>query len=55
MLVHNPNIDDVFFVQKFLHGLNYSISNAITLHKLRTVDGALSLALMQEDLLEAFY
>jgi len=53
VLVHNPNIDDVFFVQKFLDGLNYSISNAITLHKPRTVDGALSLALMQEDLLEA--
>jgi hypothetical protein len=48
VLVHNPNIDDVFFVQKFLDGLRYNISNVITL-----LDGTLSLALMQEDLLEA--
>lgn len=48
VLVHNPNIDDVFFVQKFLDRLRYNISNVITL-----LDGALSLALMQEDLLEA--
>src|SRR6185437_16511717 len=53
VLVHNPSIDDVFFVQKFLDGLRYNISNAITLHKPRTVDAVLSLALMQEELLEA--
>ncbi|RLN34410.1 uncharacterized protein C2845_PM03G18270 [Panicum miliaceum] len=53
VLVHNQHIDDVFFVQKFIDGLRYNISTAITLHKPRTVDAALSLALMQEDLLEA--
>lgn len=53
VLVHNRDIDEVFFVQKFLNGLRYNISNAITLHKPRTVDAALSLALMQEELLEA--
>jgi hypothetical protein len=40
-------------VQKFLDGLKYNISNAITLHKPRMVDAALSLALMQEEMLEA--
>ncbi|CAO2166488.1 unnamed protein product [Urochloa humidicola] len=52
VLVHNKDMGDVFFVQKFLDGLNYNISSAITLHKPRIVDGALSLVLMQEDLLE---
>ena len=41
------------FVQKFLDGLRYNISNAITLYRPQTVDAALSLALMQEELLEA--
>jgi len=53
VLVHNQNIDDVFFVQKFVDGLRYNISNAITLHNPRMVDVALSLTLMHEDLLEA--
>jgi hypothetical protein len=53
VLVHNRDIDDVFFVQKFLDDLKYNISNAITLHKPRTVDATLSLALMQEEMLEA--
>jgi hypothetical protein len=52
VLVHNRDLDEVFFVQKFLDGLNYNISKAIRLHTPRTVDAALSLALMQEDLLE---
>jgi predicted aspartyl protease len=43
---------EVFFVQKFIDGLRYNISSAIVLHKPRTVDAALSLALMQEELLE---
>lgn len=53
VLAHNKQIDDVLFVQKFLDGLKYNISNAITLHRPRTVDAVLSLALMQEELLEA--
>jgi hypothetical protein len=53
VLVHNKNMGEVFFVQKFLDGLKFPISNAIALHKPRTVDAALSLALMQEDILEA--
>ncbi|CAN6212014.1 unnamed protein product [Urochloa humidicola] len=52
VLSHNKDIDEVFFVQKFLDGLKYSISNAITLHRPRTVDAALSMALMQEEILE---
>lgn len=53
MLLHNSNIGEVLFVQKFLDRLKYNISNDITLHKPRIVDVVLSLALMQEDLLEA--
>lgn len=53
VLVHNQHLDEVFLVQKFLDGLKYNISSAIALHKPRTVDAALSLALMQEQLLEA--
>ena len=40
VLVHNSSLDDVFFVSKFLH-------------KPRTVDVALSLGLLQADVLEA--
>lgn len=53
ILVHNKDMGEVFFVQKFLDGLKYNISNAITLHKSRIVDAALSLAPMQEKILEA--
>jgi hypothetical protein len=52
VLVHNRDMGDVFFVQKFIDGLKHSISCAIVLHKPQTVDGGLSLALMQEKLLE---
>jgi hypothetical protein len=53
VLVHNRDMGEVFFVQKFLDGLKYNISNVISLHKTRTNDAALSLALMQEEILEA--
>ena len=53
VLVHNKGLDDVFFVSKFLQCLNPDIKSAIMLHKPRTVDVALSLALMQESLLES--
>jgi hypothetical protein len=43
VLMHNRNMGEVFFVQKFIDGLKFSISNAISLHKPRTVDAALSL------------
>lgn len=35
VLVHNKDMGEVFFVQKFLDGLKYNISNVITLHKPR--------------------
>lgn len=53
VLVHNRDLDDTFFVQKFLDGLKYTISNSIALHKPRTIDVALSLALLQEEIVEA--
>lgn len=51
--VHNSNLDDVFFVSKFLQGLQPDIRAALVLHKPRTVDVALSLALLQAYVLEA--
>lgn len=53
VLVHNNHLDDVFFVSKFLQGLQPDIRSALVLHKPRTVDVALSLALLQADVLEA--
>jgi hypothetical protein len=53
VLVHNKSLDDVFFVSKFLQGLNPEIQSSIILHKPRTVDAALSLALMQASVLES--
>jgi hypothetical protein len=52
VLVHNKALDDVFFVSKFLQGLQPDIRAAIALHKPRTVDVALSLALLQASILE---
>lgn len=53
VLVHNNNLNDVFFVSKFLQGLNPDIRAAIVLHKPRTVDVTLSLAPMQAEVLES--
>jgi hypothetical protein len=52
VLVHNRDIGEVFFVQKFIDGIKHNISRVITLHKPRTVHVSLSLTLMQEQLLE---
>jgi hypothetical protein len=52
VLVHNRDMGEVLFVQKFIDGLRYNISSAIVLHKPRTVDAALSLTLMQDEILE---
>jgi hypothetical protein len=46
VLVHNK-MGEVIFCKTFLDGLKYNITNFISLHKPRTVDDALSLALMQ--------
>ncbi|CAN6299958.1 unnamed protein product [Urochloa humidicola] len=52
ILLHNKDMGEVFFVQKFLDGLNSDISDVISLHRPRTVDAALSMAIMQEQILE---
>lgn len=49
VLAHNSNYDDVFFVYKFIDGLKGDIRAAIVLHKPRTVDDVLSLALLQQE------
>jgi hypothetical protein len=48
LLVHNHTLDDTFFVAKFLKGLKREISAPIILHKPRTVDAAVTLALLQQ-------
>jgi len=52
ILVHNDKYDDVFFVIRFVDGLKPDIKSAIQLHKPRTVDAAVSLALLQEEVLD---
>jgi hypothetical protein len=51
VMLHHQGHDHVLFVQKFIDGLKPKISNAIMLHKPRTVDVAMSLA-MEEKVLE---
>jgi hypothetical protein len=48
LLAHNHALDDTFFVAKYVKGLRKEIRAAIILHKPRTVDAAISLALLQE-------
>lgn len=48
LLTHNPALDDTFFITKFLEGLKREIRSATILHKPRTVDVVISLALLQE-------
>lgn len=48
LLTHNPSLDETFFVIKFVKGLEKDIRSAIVLHKPRTVNAAISLALLQE-------
>ena len=53
VLVHNDKYDDVFFVMRFIDGLKLELRSAIQLHKPRTVDAAMTLALLQVDVLES--
>jgi len=53
VLVHNDKYDDVLFVMRFIDGLKAELRSAIQLHKPRTVDAAMTLALLQVDVLES--
>ncbi|KAG2573513.1 hypothetical protein PVAP13_7KG258155 [Panicum virgatum] len=53
ILVHNGKYDDIFFVIRFIDGLKPDIKSAIQLHKPRTIDAAMSLALLQVEVLDA--
>jgi hypothetical protein len=46
-MLHHQGHDQVLFVQKFIDELKPEIRNAIMLHKPRTIDSAMSLAIMQ--------
>ncbi|KAK1608164.1 hypothetical protein QYE76_031837 [Lolium multiflorum] len=50
LLAHNSALDDTFFVAKYIKGLRKDIRAPIILHKPRTVDASISLALLQEAL-----
>jgi hypothetical protein len=52
VMLHHQGHDQVLFVQKFIDGLKSEISNAIMLHKPRTIHAAMSLAIMQEEVLD---
>jgi hypothetical protein len=52
VMLHHHGHDQVLFVQKFIDGLKSEISSAIMLHKPRTFDAAMSLAIMQEEVLD---
>lgn len=49
ILLYNTSYDDVFFVTRFLHGLEDEISAPIALHRPSNVDTACALALLQEE------
>jgi hypothetical protein len=53
VMLHQHGHDQVLFVQKFIDGLKSEISNTIMLHKTRTVDAAMSLVILQEEVPEA--
>jgi hypothetical protein len=53
VMIHHQGHDQVLFVQKFIDGLKNEIRHAILLHKPRIVDAAMSLAILQEEVLEA--
>ncbi|XP_012702297.1 uncharacterized protein LOC105914588 [Setaria italica] len=53
VLVHNGNLDDTFFVTRFMQGLKEEISSVIKLHKPKNVDTALALAITQEEIMTA--
>ncbi|XP_004971882.1 uncharacterized protein LOC101768429 [Setaria italica] len=53
VLVHNGNLDDTFFVTRFMQGLKEDISSVIRLHKPKNVDTALALAITQKEIMTA--
>jgi len=53
VLVHNDKYDDIFFIIRFIDGLKPNIRTVIQLHKPRTIDAAMSLALLQAKVLES--
>jgi hypothetical protein len=54
LLAHNPAIDETFFVAKFVEGLKRDIRVVVIIHQPRTVDAAISLALLHEAQLQDY-
>lgn len=53
ILAHNPAIDTLFFTTQFLEGLKVEVKSGVVLHRPKDLDSAYSLAVLQEELLEA--
>ena len=45
--MHNPLLDETFFVTQFIYGLKLEIQSVVQMHKPATVDKAVLLAQMQ--------
>ncbi|XBH72107.1 hypothetical protein VPH35_099480 [Triticum aestivum] len=53
LLAHNAGFDPLYFTTKFLDGLRAEIRAGVVLHRPQELDTAFSLALLQEEILEA--
>jgi hypothetical protein len=50
--MHNPLLDETFFVTQFIYGLKLEIQSVVQMHQPATVDKAVLLAQMQQEVLE---
>lgn len=50
--VHNPELDEIFFVTQFIHGLNMKIQGVVQMHQPTTMDKVVLLAQLQQDVLD---
>lgn len=50
--MHNAELDEIFFVTQFVHDLKPDIQNAVQVQLPTTVDKAMLLAQLQQEVLE---
>jgi hypothetical protein len=50
--MHNPLLDETFFITQFIHGLKLEIQSVVQMYQPATVDKAVLLAQMQQEVLE---
>ncbi|XP_037416836.1 uncharacterized protein LOC119279846 [Triticum dicoccoides] len=54
LLAHHTSWDPAFFVTQFMEGLQHEIRSVVVLHHPQTLDTAVDLACLQEEVMEAF-